>query len=80
LGADVDLDSVARQTAGYSGGDLAALVREAAMLAIETTLTDGTADADPTADVTVSRADVERALEKTEPSVDPDGRWDVPAE
>jgi len=80
LGADVDLDSVARQTAGYSGGDLAALVREAAMLAIETTLTDGAADADPTADVTVSRADVERALEKTEPSVDPDGRWDVPAE
>ena len=80
LSADVDLDAVARQTTGYSGGDLAALVREAAMLAIETTLTDGTAAADPTADVTVSRADVERALEKTEPSVDTDGRWDVPAE
>ena len=80
LAADVDLDAVTRRTAGYSGGDLAALVREAAMLAIETTLTDGTAAADPTADVTVSRADVERALEETEPSVDTDGRWDVPAE
>ena len=80
LSPHVDLEAVARQTAGYSGGDLAALIREAAMLAIETTLTDGTAAADPSADVTVSRADVERALEETEPSVDPDGRWDVPAE
>ena len=80
LSPDVDLDDVARRTAGYSGGDLAALVREAAMLAIETTLTDGTAAADPAADVTVGRADVERALEETEPSVDTDGRWDVPAE
>jgi transitional endoplasmic reticulum ATPase len=80
LSPDVDLDDVARRTAGYSGGDLAALVREAAMLAIETTLTDGTAAADPAADVTVGRADVERALEETEPSVSADGRWDVPAE
>jgi transitional endoplasmic reticulum ATPase len=80
LSHSVDLDEVARQTAGYSGGDLAALIREAAMLAIETTLTDGTAAADPAADVTVSRTDVERALAKTEPSVDPDDRWDVPAE
>ena len=80
LSPDVDLDDVARRTAGYSGGDLAALVREAAMLAIETTLTDGTAAADPAADVTVGRADVERALDETEPSVDTDGRWDVPAE
>lgn len=31
---DVDLDAIARETEGYSGADLAALVREASMLAI----------------------------------------------
>ena len=34
LGADVDLDHVAAETAGYSGADLAALVRSASMRAI----------------------------------------------
>ena len=35
LGADVDLDSMARVCHGYSGADLAAVCREAAMCAIE---------------------------------------------
>ena len=34
LGADVELDSVARVCHGYSGADLAAVCREAAMCAI----------------------------------------------
>ena len=34
LGADVELDSIARVCHGYSGADLAAVCREAAMCAI----------------------------------------------
>ncbi len=34
LGEDVDLRELARQTEGYTGADLAALVREAAMIAL----------------------------------------------
>jgi len=62
----VDLDALADRTEGYSGGDLAALVREAAMVAIE----DGIVGEDASGDVVVDAEHFERALAKTEPSAD----------
>ena len=62
--ADVDLDALADRTDGYSGGDLAALVREAAMIAIE----DGIVGEDATARVSVGAEHFERALAETAPS------------
>ena len=75
--ADVDLDALADRTAGYSGGDLAALVREAGLLAIE----DAIVDDGPAADSIVGRDHFERALAETSPSTR-DGRGDAepPAE
>ncbi|OYR50842.1 AAA family ATPase [Halorubrum sp. Ea8] len=61
----VDFDALAERTAGYSGGDLAALVREAAMLAIEDTITDDGRNGD----LTVDADHFERALAETTPSV-----------
>ena len=74
---DVDLEPVADRTAGYSGGDLAALVREAGLLAIE----DAIVDDGPPADPTVAPHHFERALTETSPSTR-DGRGDAepPAE
>ncbi|WP_280588128.1 AAA family ATPase, partial [Halorubrum sp. Boch-26] len=80
----VDLDALAARTAGYSGGDIAALVREAAMLAIEETIVDGGGaggddadgggadgdDADgPSESIAVGVDHFERALAETTPSV-----------
>jgi transitional endoplasmic reticulum ATPase len=62
----VDLDALADRTEGYSGGDLAALVREAAMVAIE----DGIVGEDASGGVAVDAEHFERALAKTEPSAD----------
>ena len=61
----VDLADLADRTAGYSGGDLAALVREAAMLAIEDTIDGGT----QAADVAVDATHFDRALADMTPSV-----------
>ncbi len=61
----VDFDALAARTAGYSGGDLAALVREAAMLAIEGSITDEGRNGDLTVDVD----HFERAVAETTPSV-----------
>ena len=62
----VDLDALADRTDGYSGGDLAALVREAAMLAIE----DGIVGGDASDRVVVDADHFERALAETAPSTD----------
>jgi len=68
IGPGVDFDALAERTAGYSGGDIAALVREAAMLAIEETIVDdGSASASD--EITVSADHFERALAETTPSV-----------
>ncbi|QKG91873.1 AAA family ATPase [Halorubrum salinarum] len=72
VASGVDLDSLADRTAGYSGGDLAALVREAGLLAIE----DAIVDDGPPADPTVGRDHFERALRETSPSTS-DGRADA---
>ncbi|QAU12728.1 AAA family ATPase [Halorubrum sp. BOL3-1] len=68
----VDLDALADRTAGYSGGDLAALVREAGLLAIEDAIVDGGA---PASDPVVAAGHFERALAETSPSTR-DGRGD----
>ncbi|MFB6297361.1 MAG: AAA family ATPase [Salinirussus sp.] len=67
LEADVDVDGLADRTEGFSGGDIAALAREAAMLAIELTVTDDR-------DITVGADQFEAALERIEPSVPDDRR------
>jgi transitional endoplasmic reticulum ATPase len=61
LGAGVDLDAVAADTDGYSGADLAALVREAALAAMRRDL-----DAPE-----VSADDVAAARRAVRPSLDP---------
>jgi transitional endoplasmic reticulum ATPase len=64
LADDVDLDRVADRTHGFVGADLQALATEAAMDALRRVRNDG---GDLTA-VTVTRADVERAMAGVEPS------------
>jgi transitional endoplasmic reticulum ATPase len=71
VASGVDLDAVAGRTDGYSGGDLAALVREAGLLAIEDAIVD-----DGPVDPTVGRDHFERALAETSPSTR-DGRADA---
>ncbi|MGM0448443.1 MAG: AAA family ATPase, partial [Methanobacteriota archaeon] len=61
---DVDLDALADRTAGYSGGDIAALVREAGLLSIE----DAIVDDGPPAEAVVGRDHFELALAATSPS------------
>ncbi|TKX53093.1 AAA family ATPase [Halorubrum sp. SP3] len=77
IAAGVDLDPLADRTAGYSGGDIAALVREAGLLAIE----DAIVDDGPAVEATVGRDHFERALDETSPSTrDGRGAADQPGE
>ncbi|MFB6096050.1 MAG: AAA family ATPase [Haloferacaceae archaeon] len=70
LAADVDLDEVAARTAGYSGADLAAVCREAAMRAVNDVASRYGEDANAHADeVEVTAADFEAALEAVAPSL-----------
>ncbi|MDO8123970.1 MAG: hypothetical protein Q6364_06290, partial [Candidatus Hermodarchaeota archaeon] len=62
LGKDVDLEELAKITEGYSGADLANLVREAGMYAIRS----------EEALSTVNLKHFEAALEKIKPSVTPE--------
>ncbi len=61
LAPDVDLVEIARRTEGYTGADLAALVREAAMQALREDINSKV----------VSMRHFERALAKVKPSVTP---------
>ena len=73
----VRLDELVReQCEGYSGADLAALVREAGVVALRRTLgaldgmeAEGGAEAGKEQQMLVSAEDFERALEKVQPSV-----------
>jgi transitional endoplasmic reticulum ATPase len=72
LADEVDLDALAERTAGYSGADLAAVCREAAMRAVR-----AVADAYPGAEanahadeVTLTAAHFEAALDAVAPSLD----------
>ena len=73
LGDGVDLASIADRTAGLTGADLAALVREATMRAIREAVADrGLADAETHAgDIVVGRSHLEAAL-----AASPAGRSD----
>jgi transitional endoplasmic reticulum ATPase len=65
----VDLDALAAETEGYTGSDLAGVVREAALLAMEGHL--GT-ERDSLDALAVEGTHLQRALERIRPSVDPD--------
>ncbi|MFW6382864.1 MAG: AAA family ATPase, partial [Haloferacaceae archaeon] len=70
LGDDVDLEEIADETEGYSGADLTAVCREAALLAIQT-VTDayeGTEANDHAEEVTLVEDHFRRALETVAPS------------
>src|SRR5437762_11217341 len=73
LAEDVDLASLARQTYGFVGADLAALVREAAIEAVRTimpklNLEEGTIPPEVLDTLSVTRKDFEEALKRVQPS------------
>ena len=67
----VDLAAIAAATTGYTGSDLAGVVREAALLAMSDTLRGGSVDADAVDDLVVAHHHLRRAVDRTQPSVDP---------
>jgi len=67
LSSDVNLEELARRTEGYTGADIAAVVREAAMLALRETIKERTPSAKP-----VSTRHFEEALKRIPPSLGPD--------
>ena len=73
---DIDVHALAEQTEGYTGSDIAAIVREAGLLAIESRIRERsqgrTAAADPT--VRIRERDLKRALETVDPSLSPETR------
>ena len=73
LAEGVDLPALARQTYGFVGADLAALVREAAMDAVrrimpKLDLEEGTIPPDVLDTLSVTRKDFEEALKRVQPS------------
>jgi transitional endoplasmic reticulum ATPase len=69
--ADLDAGALAERTEGYSGSDLAALVREACLLALEDRLAETGADPDAAVgDLVVEPRHVEAALDRVGPSLD----------
>ncbi|MEZ0319146.1 MAG: AAA family ATPase, partial [Pyrobaculum sp.] len=64
LGDDVNLEELAKRTEGYTGADIAALVREAAMLALRETIKERATRAKP-----VSASHFEEALKRIPPSL-----------
>lgn len=82
LAADVDLDHLSGVTLGFTGGDLAALLREAAVATIRRALADGTpgeiqaALAQP---LEVGRRDFDHALSRTRPAAMREHAVDLPA-
>ncbi|WP_297066297.1 CDC48 family AAA ATPase [Thermococcus sp.] len=74
LAEDVNLEELAKRTEGYTGADIAAVVREAAMLAMRRALQEGIIKPGMKADeirrrVKVTMKDFEEALKKIGPSV-----------
>ena len=66
----VDLDAVADATPGYAGSDLAGVVREAALLAMEGFLRDAEFDVGALDELVVEQRHLRRAVEGTRPSVE----------
>ncbi|GAB7013291.1 CDC48 family AAA ATPase [Halolamina salina] len=71
LGDDVDLDAVAASMAGYTGADVAAVVREATLLAVEdvTNRYAGEEANDHAEEILLTGEHFERALDAVEPSI-----------
>ena len=71
LADDVDLDAIAAAMAGYTGADVAAVVREATLLAVEdvTNRYEGAAANDHADEVLLSAEHFERALDAVPPSI-----------
>jgi transitional endoplasmic reticulum ATPase len=69
LADDVELDAVADRLDGYTGSDIEAVVREAALLGIERRLTDGTTGA-----AAITAAQFDRAVAAVGRSVGPERR------
>ncbi|MEM4632394.1 MAG: CDC48 family AAA ATPase [Pyrobaculum sp.] len=66
LGEDVNIEELAMRTEGYTGADIAALVREAAMLALRETIKEKAVKAKP-----VSWRHFEEAFKRIPPSLTP---------
>ena len=69
--ADVDFAALADRTDGYTGSDIAAVVREAGLLAIEERLTDRNGHGE---DVSVRARHFEEAVETVDPSISEEAR------
>lgn len=72
---DVDLDALAAATAGYSGSDLAGIVREAALAGMEAYLT-AAGDVETLDGLMIEQRHLREAIEHSHPSVDPADRHD----
>ncbi|QZX99111.1 AAA family ATPase [Halobaculum rubrum] len=68
----VDPDALAAETAGYTGSELAGVVREAALLAAEGHLRDRGFEIGDVDDVLIEQTHLRDALDRVEPSVDVD--------
>jgi len=67
----VDLDALADETEGYSGAEIAALCREAALVAIERVADEhGAAANDHADDIAITRSDFDAALASVRPAAD----------
>jgi transitional endoplasmic reticulum ATPase len=66
---DIDLSAIAEATAGYSGSDLAGVVREAALIGMEGYLTDA-GDSESLDGLIVEQRHLRQAVERSRPSVD----------
>ncbi|KAH8302227.1 hypothetical protein KR044_004271 [Drosophila immigrans] len=71
LAADVDINELAAQTDGYTGADLAGLVKQASMFSLRQALNDGDTNTD---DLCVRKAHFEEALKQLRPSVNEQDR------
>lgn len=66
LSEDVDLNELAAKTDGYTGADLAGLVKQASMFSLRQSLNDGNTTAE---DLCVNKQHFEEALKQLRPSV-----------
>ena len=73
---EIDVRTLAEQTEGYTGSDIAAIVKEAGLLAIEARLRERSRGrtADSTSAIRIRESDLKRALETVNPSLSPKAR------
>jgi transitional endoplasmic reticulum ATPase len=71
LADDVDLDAIAASMAGYTGADVAAVVREATLIAVEDVANryEGAEANDHADEILIGAEQFERALDAVDPSI-----------